>query len=137
MIKMWFDGAFDAHTGNMGLGIIIENDGHNIYNKSLAIRKRVFGKETSNNVAEYLALLNGLNFLIERKLEKSGIVVYGDSQLVIKQMNKDWGIKEGVYKPYAKEAYQLTWKFRNLKFIWLPREQNSAADALSNIVWSI
>lgn len=143
MVKVFFDGAYEQSTGTIGLGCIVERDGKEEYthhsrircNEKVLIGEQVIQltKETvSNNVSEYLSVLRAIEWLIDNKLEKTkGIIVYGDSKLVIEQMSGNWGIKEGAYKPYAKYLKQLLWKFSGIMFIWIPRNENSRCDALS------
>jgi ribonuclease HI len=96
------------------------------------------GDQMSNNVAEYAALNMGLeSFLKLNHTETIYLNVYGDSQLVINQMNKKWKIKEGLYEPYARKAQELVRKIRNhrtvIQFDWIPREKNEECDILSKM----
>lgn len=140
MIKVFFDGAFDASAKIMGIGCIIEHDG-NIVEKHYKVKEgrtvQLNGapflvSTVSNNVSEYLSIIAGMEYLVEMGLEKtSGITFYGDSKLVIEQMSGRWGIKEGAYKTYAQYAKKLVWKFRSPIFTWIPREENTRCDSLS------
>ena len=122
----------------MGIGfIVLDNDGNIIHQLSYACLAGINWHEpTSNNIAEYLALLAALKWL-RKHGDTSGIVEFcGDSKLVIQQMNREWAIKEGLYKEYAIKAKQILkeW-FRedgiDHCFFWIPREENHIADALS------
>lgn len=133
-INCVFDGSCLPKNpgGKMGIGAaIFEGFGNN---KKLL---KKFSKEESanpnntNNVAEYKAIIWIMQELIKLKLEKEQIRIYGDSDLVISQMNKDFKIKRGNYVEYAKEALELTSKFIDIDFIWIPRTRNSYADNLS------
>ena len=95
-------------------------------------------KETSNNVAEYSGFKAILDYLIARNLTKSQIVVYGDSQLVIKQMFGDgfgrrWRIKFGYYVPIATICNAMLKQFPYMTGKWIPREENFLADELSKL----
>jgi ribonuclease HI len=85
--------------------------------------------KNTNNIAEYLAFIKVLkimNFKSDCKIE-----IFGDSMLVVNQMNDKWQIKHGAYRDYAIEAKELLsiLKQRNEVIIsWIPREQNEKAD---------
>jgi len=62
------------------------------------------------------------------------IVIKGDSQLVIHQMNGIWKIKSATSKKFVPEIHRLL-EGRKTSFIWIPREQNVEADQLSNVAY--
>jgi probable phosphoglycerate mutase len=84
---------------------------------------------TTNNVAEYSALVAGLE--MAREIDPAAeLEVRMDSRLVVEQMAGRWKVKHPAMKPLVARARQLvppvvTWT-------WVPREQNKAADALVN-----
>lgn len=132
-IKCFFDGACEPANpnGNMGIGAYAIQNGQRIWEFSDAIKLGERGyKSTSNNVAEYLALKACLEWCIENQ-HTSRVKIFGDSKLVIKQMSKIWVIRGGVYKPIAETCLKLLNHFEDIKFHWIPREQNSEADILS------
>lgn len=139
MIKVYFDGAFSISTGTMGLGAVVKQGRKIIYTHHEEIKeggvtkldgKHTIIKETSNNVSEYLSCIKAVEYLIKFH-PKEEIEIYGDSQLVINQMNGLWRIKEGAYAPYAKLLRELIWKLKSPKFIWIPRSSNAYADLVS------
>lgn len=139
MLKVYFDGAFANTTGEMGLGAIVKKGRKIIYTHHEKIKpygvitlngKHHVVKETSNNVSEYLSCIKAVEYLI-RFHPKEQIEIYGDSQLVIKQMNGEWGIKEGAYTEYAKLLRELIWKLKSPTFTWIPRSSNMYADLVS------
>ena len=89
------------------------------------------GEGMSNNVAEYAALIEALNIAKSRYGAAIHLMVYGDSQLVINQMNREWEIGRAMYTEYAQRALHLALQFQKLTFTWIPRERNTFADALS------
>lgn len=131
---MYFDGAFRKETGGAGGVLILDADREIIHAEG-----QFYGKNAgSNNEAEAMALVEGLN-LVGEFLMKEGrgqdILVRGDSDLVIKFMNK-------VYKPHKKNLTNLVAAARetvkNLKglkisFEHVPRRLNSWADFLSQV----
>ncbi|XP_075636779.1 uncharacterized protein LOC142609019 [Castanea sativa] len=85
--------------------------------------------QTTNNEAEYEALLKGLE--LAKSLGAESIIVKGDSQLVINQVNGLCDAKEDRMKKYLRKVRQLVQKFMEVSFIQLLREENMEADALA------
>ncbi|MDX6276327.1 MAG: ribonuclease / adenosylcobalamin/alpha-ribazole phosphatase [Nocardioidaceae bacterium] len=83
----------------------------------------------SNNVAEYRGLIAGLE-LVRDHAPDAEVEVRMDSKLVIEQMAGRWKIKHVDMKPLAQQARELLPP--HVTWTWVPREQNSAADALAN-----
>jgi len=82
-------------------------------------------------VAEYRGLIAGLE--AARDVDPSAEVeVRMDSKLVVEQMSGRWKVKHSDMRVLAAEAAQLVAHFPRVSFIWVPRAQNSAADALAN-----
>lgn len=141
MIKVYFDGCCEPVNpgGTAAYGVVIFDGEKRIYEAS-KVFVPVKGKEleTSNNVAEYSAFLDALDWLAKNILNRKPIEVYGDSKLVICQMFGDgerkgmfWKIKKGFYKPLALRARTMLVNFPQMKGQWIPREENSIADELS------
>ena len=86
--------------------------------------------ETTNNVAEYTALIAGLQSAIELDASAS-IHVRMDSKLVIEQMSGGWKIKHPDMISLGAKVQELV-RDREVTWQWIPREQNSRADALAN-----
>jgi len=134
MIKLYFDGACGPNNpgGKCGGGAVVHEDGKmiaEIAKNYIPIKKG----ETSNNLGEYIGLICGLEYLIANGRALEEIKVYGDSNMVISQMTKKWRIKKGIYEKQAKVAENLIKNFPNIKFSWIPREQNDRADGMSKI----
>lgn len=134
MIKAWFDGCCEPVNpgGIASFGAIIFNEEQKIWECSqIFYPQKGKEKETSNNVAEYSGFLAILEYLLENKLEKQEIQIYGDSNLVIQQMFGTWKMHKGFYIPIALKAEKLLKKFKNINGDWIPREQNGLANELS------
>lgn len=86
---------------------------------------------TSNNVAEYLAFLESLKWLLANGQQNEKIIFRADSKLVIEQMNGRWRMRQGRYIPIALESRKLLRQFTRKKLLWIPREENGLADELS------
>jgi ribonuclease HI len=132
----YFDGAYGpTDRGVMAAyGALIIQEGQTIWKYSeLVYPEQGNESQTSNNVAEYCGLIAVLKYLINLGVQHESIMVYGDSKMVIQQMFGSWRIKEGRYVPYALQAKVLCRAFSNLHGQWIPREQNTVADALSKV----
>ncbi len=128
--KCYFDGCCEPvnPNGTMGYGayIVSENDE---YKKSASLPAK---RGNTNNIAEYLGLMMVLKLLTKKT--DCIIKIYGDSNMVVRQMKGDWRIKEGAYKPYAIEAKKLFEEISKENMVsidWIPRDENTVADDLS------
>ncbi len=133
MIVGYFDGACEPTNpgGTMAFGAVVLRDGEQVWQSSGIAVDPPFGT-TTNNLAEYTALVQLLGYFIDEKLTDQDIEVRGDSQLVINQMFGTWDINED--KPYAhgaRAARRLLSEFANIRGTWVPRDQNKLADALT------
>lgn len=134
MITGYFDGCCEPVNpgGTASFGAVLFRDGERIWECSeIFYPLRGRERETSNNVAEYCGFLAILEYLIRQGLRLEQINLYGDSNLVVQQMNGRWRIKRGYYVEKAREAKKLLEQFPNLTLNWIPREENSIADELS------
>ena len=85
--------------------------------------------QTTNNEVEYEALLKGLE--LARSVEAKSILVLGDSQLVIGQVNGTCEAKEERMRKYLNRVVRLVKKFKEVDFVQIPREENMEADTLA------
>lgn len=129
----YFDGACQPINpgGTMGFGAIVTEDGDIIWKAAGMSEPDDDRGMTSNNLAEYTGLLALLDYFISAELNDSDIEIRGDSKLVIEQMTGNWRIGDGVYVQAARQAERLAAQFKNLRFLWIPREHNHLADDLS------
>ncbi len=89
------------------------------------------GEGMSNNVGEYAALCEALRTLVKLNLTGEEVLVKSDSKLLVNQMNGVWRCHRGYYIQKYNEARDLVKLFKNIRFLWVPREENSEADSLS------
>ena len=82
----------------------------------------------THNVAEWKALLLALTLARSRGV--THLTVYGDSRLVIEQANGDSKVKKAELKPLHGAAMRAKEDFADVRFKWIPREQNWRADEL-------
>jgi len=121
---IYTDGASRGNPGPAGIGVVITDAaGNTIREVSESIG------ETTNNVAEYQALLCGI--AEAKKLSAAYVRVYADSELMVKQMNGVYQVKNEGLKPYYDEARERSREFERFSLAYIPREKNKRADALS------
>ncbi|WP_156896820.1 reverse transcriptase-like protein, partial [Desulfovirgula thermocuniculi] len=89
------------------------------------------GPGATNNVAEYTAVIRALEWLLESGYRDEEVEVCSDSQLCIYQLRGEYAVKSPRVAPLYRRAKELAGRFRRLRFRWVPREQNTEADALS------
>ena len=130
MINVYFDGAWITPEITGSWGFVIQN--RSIWKRKKKGSGIIINKDGSCNFAEYRGLLEALKYLLKNNCQDEKIKVFGDSKLVINQVNGKWRIKNGAYVPVAKEMLPLLGRFRNISFSWIPREQNEEADDLTN-----
>ncbi|WP_168627432.1 reverse transcriptase-like protein [Cryobacterium sp. BB307] len=120
------DGGSRGNPGPAGSGsVIIDGDSGEI----LAVVGRYIGV-ASNNVAEYTGLVEGVRraLVIDPDAE---LLVRMDSKLVVEQMSGRWKIKHPAMAELAAQARDLLMG-TPVRFEWVPRLQNSRADAVAN-----
>lgn len=88
-------------------------------------------RHANSNTAEYLALIEGLEALLDMGVRNERVVVCGDAKSVIEQMEGTAGISSPEVRALHTRTRRLADRFRSLTWLWLPRKHNRAADALS------
>ena len=133
MITIYFDGLCRPRNpgGVATYGYAIYQDGKKVKSGCGVVGS---GAGMTNNVAEYSALKYAAEWVSLNSVDDE-IVIKGDSQLVIHQMNGTWQIRSETSKKFVPEIRRLL-EGRKTRFIWIPREQNTEADLLSNIAYS-
>ena len=84
----------------------------------------------TNNVAEYKALLAGLEMALDHRVER--LDVFLDSELVVRQVNGEYRVKDAGLKPLHEQACLLLSRFHEVEVKHVRREQNAEADRLVN-----
>ena len=129
-VRVHFDGACQppGSEGVAGWGYVI--DGPGFHYEDFGLATRPYSAHSTNNVAEYVGAIRALEQL--RSIGYAGdVVVEGDSQLVIRQMNGEYEVRAEHLKAYHAWLRRLTNVFARVEFRWVSREENRAADALS------
>ena len=121
------DGGSRGNPGPAGYGALVRDAETG---RVLAERAASVGRAT-NNVAEYGGLVAGLQAALD--LDASAEVeVRMDSKLVVEQMSGRWQIKHPDMKKLAVQARDIARQLGSVRYTWVPRAQNGAADALAN-----
>ena len=121
------DGGSRGNPGPAGYGALVRDADTG---RVLAERAESIGRAT-NNVAEYGGLVAGLQAALD--LDPSSTVeVRMDSKLVVEQMSGRWQVKHPDMKKLAVQARDLARQLGSVRYTWVPRAQNGAADALAN-----
>ena len=121
------DGGSRGNPGPAGYGALVRDADTGAL---LAERAESVGRAT-NNVAEYGGLVAGLQAVLTIDPTAS-VEVRMDSKLVVEQMSGRWQIKHPDMKKLAVQARDLARQIGSVRYTWIPRAQNSAADALAN-----
>lgn len=130
LIEVWYDGACEPVNpgGHGGGGYIIKRNGYEMHRGMIYLPA---GPEISNNVAEYSGIREALKWMIETKHTNHAVLVRGDNMMSVMQMAGKWKAKRGRYIPLYLECRELAKNFRNITFMWIPREKNGEADEIS------
>jgi len=123
--RLMVDGAARGNPGEAGCGAAIFDENGAVV-KTLS---RYLGRAT-NNVAEYEALLMGLEALLQLGARK--IVVQSDSELLVRQLNGQYRVKDEKLKALFQRAVTLLRQFDSYRILHVGRETNKLADRLAN-----
>ncbi len=123
-LTIYTDGASRNNPGEAGAGVFIMRDG-----KPLEKIARYLGT-TTNNIAEYTAAIIGLEHAV--KLGASRVRLIADSELLVKQLNGIYRVKNEGLKPLHVKAKELIARIGSVEVQYTPRENNKEADALAN-----
>lgn len=125
VIYAWADGASRGNPGPASIGVILRDAGGGVIHTA---RQRI--GEATNNVAEYRALICALQ--LAAAMMPSKVVMQMDSELVIRQMRREYRVKdENLQKLYA-QAVMAADLVPDIEFVHVRREQNRDADRLAN-----
>jgi ribonuclease HI len=126
-IVMYCDGGSRNNPGPAAIGVYVETLNKK-YGEYIGIK--------TNNEAEYQALIFGLkkikSLIGKEKAKKQEIECRLDSELVVRQLNHEYKLKEKHIQNFFIEIWNLALDFGKVKFIHIPREKNKIADKLVN-----
>jgi len=124
-IIVYTDGASRGNPGPAAAGFVLYDQ-----NKIQLCAKAVYVGQTTNNVAEYTALINALQ--AAQKFNPKNLTLYSDSELLVRQINGLYRVKSEQIRPLFQQALQLLEKFENWKLQHITRDKNKQADKLVN-----
>lgn len=123
---LYTDGAARGNPGPAGAGALVcTADG------VVVAEIAEYVGETTNNVAEYRALLAGLKKLVEIGAEE--VEILADSELMVRQLNGVYRVKHPNLRPLFQEAIALLKKIGRYSIKHVGREENEEADRLANL----
>lgn len=124
-ITIYTDGGARGNPGPAAVGMVI---GKNKYHEYIG--------ETTNNVAEYKAVILALKKVVElfgeEAAQKKILEINVDSELLYKQDSGDYRVKDANLKVLFMEMRKMKKKFKTVNFKLVPREKNKEADKLVN-----
>ncbi|MDO9557848.1 MAG: ribonuclease HI family protein [Coriobacteriia bacterium] len=119
------DGGARGNPGPAGAGFVLRDP-----SGALVCKGGRYLGEVTNNVAEYEALIWGLETAIARGARD--VVIRADSELVIKQMRGQYRVKHPGLKPLYERARSAVGRMEHVEFVHVRREHNKDADDLAN-----
>lgn len=126
-VELYFDGGIRKNIMAYGF-LLIDTDTREILFKGKNTCGK--GKIASSNLAEYRALIAGLQKCINENIKNVHII--GDSQLIVKQVNRVFKINKQDLIEHCNKVWELLEFFDEWSLKWVPREENKQADALVN-----
>ena len=123
-ITGFFDGAFAR--GCATFGVVVYSNGERIHRAAGPV---ISNTGASCNTGEYQAVIECLRYL--QREGHTTATVYGDSKMVVQQLNGRWKARAGLYMPFYNEAIELRRALPDVLLLWTNRENNTEADALS------
>ena len=135
MIEAYFDGLCEPNPGGVATyGFVIKRDGKKI-DEGHGLAGTPKTPQATNNVAEYTGLIRALEWLLAQKA-RGPIVVRGDSDLVLKQVQGLYKVKSALLAPLHGQVKELLEQLPDVTFEWVPRERNADADRLTNLAYA-
>lgn len=122
--KLFTDGGARGNPGPAAIGGVLYED------KQILDSFSKYIGETTNNQAEYQALIKGLEVALEHNIKE--LSCFLDSELVVKQLNKEYKVKDKELAKVFVRIWNLSLKFKKISFFHVRRELNKEADKLVN-----
>lgn len=122
---LWTDGGARGNPGPAAYGYVLEAEDGTV----LAAHGEAIGTAT-NNVAEYRALVAGLEKAVELRVDDLEVV--SDSELLVKQMRGDYKVKNERLRGLFEQSSDLAHRLGSVRFTAVRREHNELADRLVN-----
>jgi ribonuclease HI len=123
--KLFTDGGARGNPGPAAYGYVLESDDGSV----LAAHGEAIGTAT-NNVAEYRALVAGLDKALELGVDELEVV--SDSELLVKQMRGEYKVKNAALRDLSSQVASLARELGSVSYTAVRREHNELADQLVN-----
>jgi ribonuclease HI len=123
--KLWTDGGARGNPGPAAFAYVLEDED----GSALAAHGEAIGIAT-NNVAEYSALIAGLEKAVELGVDE--LEVISDSELMVKQMRGEYKVKNEALRQLSLRAHALARRLARVTYTAVRREHNELADRLVN-----
>jgi ribonuclease HI len=120
----YIDGASHGNPGPAGLGVVVCDSSGNIIDNIAE-----YIGENTNNIAEYNALIYALQEGLVRKA--GSVTINTDSELLVKQLNGEYKVKDEKLKYLFRQAQRLLKGFRHVQINHVQRDKNKGADKLA------
>lgn len=132
--EVYCDGGARGNPGPAAIGVVIKKMGGKMGSAEDEVVKigKFVGSHLTNNQAEYLAVLEALKKL--HRLNASRIVFHLDSELVVKQLNGSYKVKNPQLKKLHQQIQTILRNFKVVEFRHVTRGNNQEADSLVNEV---
>ena len=127
-LLIYFDGGARGNPGPAAIGAVVYDASASPPQRLATVSERI--GETTNNVAEYRALIAGLEAAARTPARVARI--RGDSKLVIEQVAGRWKVKQAHLAPLRAEVRALLERYEEVDLAHVPRARNAEADALVN-----
>ena len=123
---LYFDGGAVPNPGRCAGAFVCFDENYNI-----VFQGGKYIEYGTNNIGEYEGLLNGLKYCCEHQIKN--LIVKGDSNLVVSQVNKKWKINNQTLLNLNNEIQKCLPSFDRFEIIHIPRKENNIADKLSDL----
>jgi ribonuclease HI len=119
------DGSSRGNPGPSGIGCVLYDQ----YSHEIIKTYSEYTGIGTNNTAEYMAIIKGIEQVLEYTNKK--ITIESDSLLVVGQISKDWKVSQSHLQTLHSQVHALLKKFKTWTITHIPREANSIADTLA------
>jgi len=129
-LNIYTDGGARGNPGPAAIGIVIQQEGQVLkkYGETIG--------QATNNQAEYQAIIFAMKkaklLFGKKKAKQMELEFYSDSELIVKQLNRQYKIKEEDLQPLFIKVLNLIIDFGKVSFKYIPRSKNKEADRLLN-----
>lgn len=125
MLKLYTDAAVKASTGRAGIGFVVS--GNALY-EQIAIPLE--GNDWNNHLAEFEAIKQALNWIIEKGWNDQTVFLYSDSKTAVDAVHKEFA-KQPLFQTYTEIILALLDQFPVCVTEWIPEKNNKGADNLA------